>query len=677
MAPVPETTAVTGIPDSSTLGSSEAERPATIATDALALWTLIYGPDPGILAIWSGTRATPDAKDLTSPQTAYFAWPADTVRAVAEVARQDAAGREAYHACHLLTHKRRIKENAAPVWTLWCEIDQATATIPPHLRPTAQVASGSPGHTHDYWRLTRAIPPRNAERLNQALARAVGADPSGYDLSQLLRPPGSHNHKHADPVPVELLWCDAERAYDPADLEQALADFMPRPTASAPTVDGAPDDGPDAPPVRLHGDALTRWRGELVEHKDAGELDRSNSLFFLGLALAEANATAPTITRALTDRDDALGWRKYTGRGDAAQRYGEISAKAVAYATAPSFDDGAVPDDDQEHGGAWVPRAWLDKEREDHAATRADLRAANAENAELKRQIPEQLAPRVARAVMQWETDRTTRGQTAVFTQLWSEQHARPDAPIPWCNKTRAKQFGWEKNAARMGTLVQRAALRGVLLRSERKRGCRRGDYRVEQSVEVVPELRALDLPEFLETVQRRLKDAVTPRQESPRKVRVPCACNADRCPNDPDHTLVATIARTCETCGIQVTAPHDHAPQAPVQRTVLPVVQWRRSATADLTCRPSEQEKLTPTYLETSASENLSHSPTPAQLEAAGVALEAIAAAARRLPPAEFVAHRTRWLDITAVIARVAPDQLAALPALAATELAPVAGVA
>src|SRR5207248_491301 len=81
------------------------------------------------------------------------------------------AGRDVYHTCHLLTAKRRVKANAAPVYALWCEIDDATTTIPPHLRPTAQVASGSPGHTHCYWRLTAALAPAAAERLNQALRR--------------------------------------------------------------------------------------------------------------------------------------------------------------------------------------------------------------------------------------------------------------------------------------------------------------------------------------------------------------------------------------------------------------------------------------------------------------------------------------------------------------------------
>jgi hypothetical protein len=103
------------------------------------------------------------------------------------------------------------------------------------------------------------------------------------------------------------------------------------------------------PPVRLHQRGLQRWTGDRFEASQSGKLDRDLSLFFLGLDLAECGATESTITRALEERDEALGWRKFTGRGDAERRYTEIAEKAVARAierakssqpaaTAPGFD---------------------------------------------------------------------------------------------------------------------------------------------------------------------------------------------------------------------------------------------------------------------------------------------------------------------------------------------------
>ena len=85
------------------------------------------------------------------------------------------------------------------------------------------------------------------------------------------------------------------------------------------------------PPVRLHQRGLRRWRGELVEMKD-GHLDRDLSMFYIGLDLGDCGASESAIVAALEERDAALGWNKFTGRGDATKRYGEIAEKAVASA---------------------------------------------------------------------------------------------------------------------------------------------------------------------------------------------------------------------------------------------------------------------------------------------------------------------------------------------------------
>jgi len=83
------------------------------------------------------------------------------------------------------------------------------------------------------------------------------------------------------------------------------------------------------PPVRLDGEAISRWNGELVEKRD-GQLDRSSSLFFIGLALAEKGATEVTIVAALEERDATLGWHKFTTRSDDGE-YVRIAEKVVAH----------------------------------------------------------------------------------------------------------------------------------------------------------------------------------------------------------------------------------------------------------------------------------------------------------------------------------------------------------
>jgi Bifunctional DNA primase/polymerase, N-terminal len=310
---------------------------------------------------------------------------------------------------------------------------------------------------------------------------------------------------------------------------------------------------------------------------------------------------------------------------------------------------------EDEHG-AWVPRAWLDKEREDHAATRAALRAATDEIAALKRQQPAQLAERTARVTSDWERDRSRRGRLGMWATIWREARERPaaDPRLPWCLKYRTKQQGWGENDDRMRAEVQLAEANQVLVRGERERGRRRrGEYKTEQTIELVPELRDLDLPDFLEAVYRKLKAPPKPRKAPERKVRVPCACNADACPNDPTHALVATVARTCDTCGVQVTAPHDHAPALPVRRTVLPAVEFRRAATANL-ARRSEAEKLA--QIRTRDPEAVflpqmpppPHAPAPLDRDHATTIYDRLTAAIETadVPPAVHVAAKLGVLD-------------------------------
>ena len=74
---------------------------------------------------------------------------------------------------------------------------------------------------------------------------------------------------------------------------------------------------------------MARWNDELVETRD-GHIDRSDSLFFIGLALAEGGATEGAIVAALEERDTAHGWHKFSDRRDD-REYARIAEKAVAH----------------------------------------------------------------------------------------------------------------------------------------------------------------------------------------------------------------------------------------------------------------------------------------------------------------------------------------------------------
>ena len=106
------------------------------------------------------------------------------------------------------------------------------------------------------------------------------------------------------------------QAWDPEVIDQAIPE-LPRAVPNRGEITGEP-------PVELGTEALKVWRGEKPKAKDTGEIDRSSSLVKIGRELYDAGATRPAVVAALAERDEALGWHKYTGRADADSRYHEI-----------------------------------------------------------------------------------------------------------------------------------------------------------------------------------------------------------------------------------------------------------------------------------------------------------------------------------------------------------------
>jgi P4 family phage/plasmid primase-like protien len=119
------------------------------------------------------------------------------------------------------------------------------------------------------------------------------------------------------------------QAWDPEVIDQAIP-LLPEASESRTRSDVR-----EEPPVALGEEALKVWRGERPKAKDTGEIDRSASLVKIGRALFDAGGTRMVIVAALKERDKALGWRKYTGRRDADERYHEIFDELEEHGRAP------------------------------------------------------------------------------------------------------------------------------------------------------------------------------------------------------------------------------------------------------------------------------------------------------------------------------------------------------
>lgn len=290
-----------------------------------ALWTHVFGEASGILAIFSGTRPESGTNRLEDPRTLYFDYPRETAKAEVLCRCLSDEGREVYQCAHLLMSRRRVKASAAPLAA--CYVDGDGAKVGGRMpRPTAVVVS-SPGREQYWWRLSRPVTPEKGEGFNRRLAYAMAADLSGWDLTQLLRVPGTRNRKYPDAPVVELVHL-SEASYDPAQL-----------AASVPKVRETrePEAVRSARPTGAIGDVdlsrLSERTRELVLFGDrSGRYpSRSEADFAACLGMFVAGLEEAEVWAAMTDPAHGIS-EKFHEKGRGGERYlwGGVGARGVS-----------------------------------------------------------------------------------------------------------------------------------------------------------------------------------------------------------------------------------------------------------------------------------------------------------------------------------------------------------
>jgi len=163
--------------------------------------------------------------------------------------------RDQYFCPLVFSESKRRSEYALPTHVLWADLDTADPAKL-RLRPSAswQTTQGVFPHWQALWFLKvpyrgkkiglterqiaevdaqwghvrEKIPAEEAAQLSRRIPYAESADKGGWDVTQVLRLPGTRNHKHSPPHRIELLW--AERRY--YTVEQVEAAYPPVPVAS-------------------------------------------------------------------------------------------------------------------------------------------------------------------------------------------------------------------------------------------------------------------------------------------------------------------------------------------------------------------------------------------------------------------------------------------------------------
>jgi hypothetical protein len=111
-----------------------------------------------------------------------------------------------YYCAQLLDTPKRVKSNVKTCTAAWADLDTChpdTLLVKPSI-----VVETSTQRWQGLWRFEEPQEPQVAEQLSKRIARHHtddGCDQSGWDLTQLLRVPLTHNHKYQDTPQVSIV----------------------------------------------------------------------------------------------------------------------------------------------------------------------------------------------------------------------------------------------------------------------------------------------------------------------------------------------------------------------------------------------------------------------------------------------------------------------------------------
>lgn len=224
-----------------------------------------------------------------------------------------------YYSVATFSERGRKIEDVLPTAWLWADLDEVHPSAAAKLGflPTVAVQS-SPGRYQALWRLDRELKPGLLEKLNRALSYALDADKGGWDLTQVLRIPGTRNFKYATAPMVELMWYKPDLVYNPGRIWRKLKEIVPAETlANVGKVDI-----PRAKDLPARAKQLLRTTSAQVV-----EGERSARMWELECMLVEAGLTESEIF----DLVWSSAWNKWAGIRTGRQRLEREIRKAVAH----------------------------------------------------------------------------------------------------------------------------------------------------------------------------------------------------------------------------------------------------------------------------------------------------------------------------------------------------------
>lgn len=208
------------------------------------------------------------------------------------------ADKDTYFCPHGFSQARRIRPYAVLPNMLWADLDEADPRKM-KLKPSIAIES-SPGRYVGLWLLDKEM----TEGLNRRLTYFLGADKGGWDLTQVLRVPGTINYKYQNLPRVKILWSDGPE-YTTKEIEALLPE------------EEVEEEGTGVAAIfKKYEKEIPRWaRRELVNGQPKiGQ--RSDMIWKLEHTLIECGVSTDEAFELIK----ASAWNKFKGRDEQLRR---------------------------------------------------------------------------------------------------------------------------------------------------------------------------------------------------------------------------------------------------------------------------------------------------------------------------------------------------------------------
>lgn len=271
-----------------------------------------------------------------------FRWPEEQAEIIEHLAKHE--DDDLYFCPMVFRGPLRKKGTEVTGNRLWADLDEVDPeSIEEQLKPTFAWET-SPGRYAAVWMMTSARPEVTEPGMeNHRLTMYLGADPSGWDTTQLLRVPLSANNKPEYKRGIRGEWVWRDRGVHDWDYVDDLPNVEVHEVTDD-LVDQQLIDGIDRHDVwgrvRLRVSSPVR---QFMRMKDSAGEDRSSVAWQIERDLADAGCTLAEIVAVIRPTP----WNKYEGRQDELRRLLTECSKAIAAVKAPDHTSPLEAVDDQ------------------------------------------------------------------------------------------------------------------------------------------------------------------------------------------------------------------------------------------------------------------------------------------------------------------------------------------